>query len=131
MHVSFWVGKDEGEGKGWVEIFSLQGINCHLAAEKGIAHITLDFNSRKHRFSRVRYFYWSFSGGSDGKESACNEGGLGSIPGSGRSPGKGMATHSSILAGEFHGQRSQGVAESDSVTNTCIYFYYDQYLRNY
>ena len=30
-----------------------------------------------------------FPGGSDGKESACSEGSLGSIPGSGRSPGKG------------------------------------------
>ena len=30
-----------------------------------------------------------FSGGSDGKESACNVGDQGSIPGSGRSPGKG------------------------------------------
>ena len=28
-------------------------------------------------------------GGSDGKESACNVGDLGSIPGSGRSPGEG------------------------------------------
>ena len=37
-------------------------------------------------------------GGSDGKESACNVGDLGSIPGMGRSPGEGgMATHSSIL----------------------------------
>ena len=30
-----------------------------------------------------------FPGGSDGKESACNAGCLGSIPGSGRSPGEG------------------------------------------
>ena len=30
-----------------------------------------------------------FSGGSDGKESACNVGDLGSIPGLGRSPGGG------------------------------------------
>ena len=37
-------------------------------------------------------------GGSDGKESACNAGGLGSIPGLGRSMQEGMATHSSILA---------------------------------
>ena len=36
-------------------------------------------------------------GGSDGKESACNAGDLGLIPGSGRSPGGGHATHSSIL----------------------------------
>ena len=31
-------------------------------------------------------------------ESACNAGDPGSIPGSGRSPGEGNATHSSILA---------------------------------
>ena len=30
-----------------------------------------------------------FSGGSDGKESACNAGDLGLIPGLGRSPGEG------------------------------------------
>ena len=43
-----------------------------------------------------------FPGGSDGKESACNVGDPGSIPGLGRSPGdsleKGKATQSSILA---------------------------------
>ena len=31
-----------------------------------------------------------FSGSSAGKESTCNAGGLGSIPGSGRSPGRGI-----------------------------------------
>ena len=36
--------------------------------------------------------------GSDGKESVCNVGDLGLIPVSGRSPGEGMATNSSILA---------------------------------
>ena len=41
---------------------------------------------------------WGFSGGSDDKESAYNAGDLGSIPESGRSPGQGMATHSSTLA---------------------------------
>ena len=39
-----------------------------------------------------------FSCGSAGKESTCNAGDLGSIPGLGRSPGKGKATHSSVLA---------------------------------
>ena len=39
-----------------------------------------------------------FPGGSDGKESACNEGDLGLIPGLGRFPGESMAIHSSILA---------------------------------
>ena len=34
-------------------------------------------------------FYMCFSGGSAGKEYACNAGDLGSIPGLGRSPGEG------------------------------------------
>ena len=42
-----------------------------------------------------------FPGGSDSKESACNAGELGSIPGSGTSPGGGIATHSSIFAWEI------------------------------
>ena len=43
--------------------------------------------------------YWlGFPGGSDGKESACNLGDLGSIPGKKDLLEKGMATHSSILA---------------------------------
>ena len=54
-----------------------------------------------------------FPGGSDGKESACNMRDLGLIPVLGRSPGGGMATHSSILAGteergglHSHGQKN-------------------------
>ena len=35
------------------------------------------------------YIYIVFPSGSEGKESACNMGDLGSIPGSGRSPGEG------------------------------------------
>ena len=35
------------------------------------------------------YILRGFPGGSDGKESACSEGDLGLIPGSGRSPGEG------------------------------------------
>ena len=38
-----------------------------------------------------------FPGDSGGKESACNAGDPGLIPGSGRSPGEEMATHSRIL----------------------------------
>ena len=38
---------------------------------------------------------WGFPGSSDGKESACNAGDLGSVPGLGREE---MTTHSSILA---------------------------------
>ena len=39
-----------------------------------------------------------FPGGSDSKESAFSVGGLGSVPGPGRSPAREMASHSSILA---------------------------------
>ena len=45
-----------------------------------------------------------FPDGSDGKESACNSEDPGSIPESRRSPEEKMATHSSILAGKFHGR---------------------------
>ena len=39
-----------------------------------------------------------FQGGSNGKESTCYVGDLGLIPGLGRFPGGGHATHSGILA---------------------------------
>ena len=42
--------------------------------------------------------YWGFVSSWNGKASTCNAGDLGLIPGSGRSPGEEMATHSSILA---------------------------------
>ena len=55
-----------------------------------------------------------FPGGSDGKESAssgkesaCNAGDEGSIPGLGRSPGEGNGLLTPVfLLGESHGQRS-------------------------
>ena len=47
----------------------------------------------------VYYFYPYFPGGSDGIGSVYNVGDLGSIPGSGRSPGEvEMAIHSSTIA---------------------------------
>ena len=48
-----------------------------------------------------------FPGGSDGKASVCNVGDLGSIPGSGRSPGEGNGQSIPVLLpGKSHGQRS-------------------------
>ena len=44
-----------------------------------------------------------FPGGSAGKESSCNVGELGSIPGLGTSPGEGGTV---LLPGEFYGQRN-------------------------
>ena len=59
-------------------------------------------------------------GGSDSKESTYNVGDLGSIPGLGRYPEEGMATHSSILAWRIPMDRGawrtivQGVAKSQT-----------------
>ena len=47
-----------------------------------------------HLFSQIPN---SFQSGSDGKESACSEGDLGSIPGSRRSPGSGYLPQYSCL----------------------------------
>ena len=44
------------------------------------------------------HVHWGFPGDSAGKESTCNTEDLSSIPGLGRSPGEGKATHSNILA---------------------------------
>ena len=51
-------------------------------------------------------------GGSDGKESACNAGDLGSISGSGRSLEKEMAAHSSTLAWRIPWTGEQGRLQS-------------------
>ena len=51
------------------------------------------------QFLELSLFWCPRDGGvSEGKESACNAGDLGLIPGLGRSLEEGMATHSSILA---------------------------------
>ena len=57
-----------------------------------------------HSFSRLVFV--EQPGDSDSKESACSAVDPGSIPGSGRSLEKEMAPHFSILAVEFHEQRS-------------------------
>ena len=67
-----------------------------------------------------------FPGGSDGKESACDAGDPGSVPGLGRSPG-GQPT-SVFLPGEFHGQRSlegyspRGHKELDTIEQLTLTF---------
>ena len=56
---------------------------------------------------------WGFSCGSAGKESACSEGDLDSIPGLGRSPGgvpgasTGDATHDKVIWRDLMGKASQ------------------------
>ena len=57
-----------------------------------------------------------FPGGAAGKESTCNAGDLGLIPGLGRSPGEGKQLPTPVLwPGEFHGLYSPwGCTESDT-----------------
>ena len=65
-----------------------------------------------------------FPGGSVVKNLTASAGDMGLIPDPGRSPLEDMATHSSILAGESHGQRSLavyspwGCKESDTTEHT-------------
>ena len=59
-------------------------------------------------FLHLISYFLSFPGGSYGKESACNEGDLVSVPGSGRSSGEGNGNslqYSWRILGEFHGER--------------------------
>ena len=49
---------------------------------------------KPNRISKIKqyYFRWGFPGDLDGKESACNVGDLGSIPGSGSITGSGRSS---------------------------------------
>ena len=58
----------------------------------------LGFKARLAKGDIHKKIQWGFPGGSDSKGSSCNAGDMGSIPGLGRSPGTGIATHSGILA---------------------------------
>ena len=58
--------------------------------------------------------YMGFPSDSPGKESACNVGHLGSIPGLGRSPGEGKATHSKILYGNANNLQKPKIRKKHS-----------------
>ena len=50
------------------------------------------------KYVKVTKYFWIWFYGSASKESTCNMGDLGSIPGLGKSLEEGLATHSNILA---------------------------------
>ena len=83
-------------------IFLTQGLNLHLLASR--------FVTTEH-YGSPRYTCNYFPCGSAGKESACNEGDLGLIPGLGRSPGegKGYLLHYSGLENSPRSMGSQRV----------------------
>ena len=90
---------------GRIRELTLRGFLWGINEIRPIEHLTkwLMFNRysiNTHFCERFLNFVNSpeFPGGSVGKESTCTEGNLVSIPGEGRSPEEGMATHSSILA---------------------------------
>jgi len=73
--------------------------DCFISGDLSI-HLSFTFNNITvsycvtiHLFYLTNPYsrYMGFPGGSDGKESTCNAGDLGSIPGLGRSPGGGHA----------------------------------------
>ena len=117
----------------WVAMPSSRGSSQPRGSNPGLLHCRQILYCLSHQESpclntRSLYFLRASPGGSDGKESACDAGDLGSIPGSEDPLEKGMATHSSILPGEFHGQRSVagyspwGREEMDTTEQLTLYF---------
>ena len=85
--------------------FPLQGIFLTQGSNPHLLHCQADFF-----FNHWATFVCiiGFSGGSDSKESTCNTGDQGSIPGLRRSLEKVMATHSSILAWRIPWMKESG-----------------------
>ena len=60
-----------------------------MRVKKVSEKVSLKLNIKKRKKKNYKKQITGFPGGSDDKKSACNAGDLGSIPGSGRSPGEG------------------------------------------
>ena len=111
-----------------LDCFSTSG--CFLAHHTG-ARGPKNYGAGRRRAMVTPQHLLSIPGSSDGKESACNAWDPGSIPGSGISPEKGRASHSSILenawripwTGEPGGLQSMGsqIVGHDWATNTLTF----------
>ena len=98
--VSLWGGSKTSGGSG--------GRVCLQCGRPGfdpwvkLFHVSVARNREDklipHKYIKTYLFAQGFPGDSVSRESTCNAGDPGSIPGWGRSPGEGMAAHSSILA---------------------------------
>ena len=86
---------------GWTGLISL--------LSKGPSRVFPSTTVLKASILQCSAFFMVIPGGSDGKESACDVGDPGLIPRSERSPGEGMATHSSILAWRIPWTKEPGV----------------------
>ena len=90
-------------------------VNQPLSLNEGFKHFSTSFSRKSAaHLSQEKLLKKVFPGSSVGKESACNVGYLGLIPGLGRSPGEGKGYPSVFWPGEFHGLYSPwGREESD------------------
>ena len=77
------LGRPPGEGKSYPLQYS--------GVENSMDCIVYGVAKSRTRLSDF-HFHMGFPGGSDSKESSCNAGDLGSIPGLGRSPGEGKGS---------------------------------------
>jgi len=76
-------------------------------------------------------YSWGFPDGSDSKESACNAGNLGSTPGSGRSPGERMATHSNVLAWRIPWTEEPGGLQSMGLQRVSDWHFHFQKMKKH
>ena len=103
------LGRSSGEGKGYpLQYSGLENpMDCIVhGVTKSWTQLSDSLSLSSRGFLVPLHFLPGFPCGSAGKESDCNAGDLGSIPGSGRSPGEGNATRPSILAWRAPRQRS-------------------------
>ena len=95
--------------------------------------LTLGFTEALYASKKLPFLFRGLPCGSDGKESACDAGHLGSIPGSGRSPGEGNG-NSVFLPGKSHGWRSLvgyspwGCKDSDKTERNHFHFFQFPFL---
>ena len=95
-------GRSAGEGIGYPPQYSWDSLVAQLVKDPPAVQETwVRSLGQEEPLEKGRLptpVFLGFPGGSAGKGSTCSAGDLGSIPGSGRTPGEGKATHSSILA---------------------------------
>ena len=72
--------------------------------------------------------FLTFPCGSAGKESTCNARDLGSIPGLGKSPGEGKATHFNILTWIPWTVQSMGLQSQTRLSNFYIHIHSHPYM---
>ena len=85
-----WTGAWWATGHRLVELDTTEHIHTHTHTHTHIhIYVYIYIYIYTHKYIRIHGHIWGFPGISGGKESACNTGSLGLIPGLGRSPGEG------------------------------------------